>query len=350
MLDNDYYSQENHGPYTLFNLGDFKLENGGMIKDCQLAFATFGKLNLQKSNAILMTTWYSGTSKIIEQVYIGKDRAINPDKYFIIVVNQIGNGLSTSPHNTPAPDGMALFPNVQIGDDVRAQHQLATEMFGLDSFALVVGGSMGAQQTWEWAVRYPEMVKRAAAIAGTAKNTAHDFLFTKTLNEAITSDPAWENGSYKEPNAVHEGLRRHADLWSVMGYSTEMFQQELWRDIGFASPNEFCEGFTQAYFAPMDPNNLLCLAWKWQRGDVSRMTGGDLEAALGRITAKMYVMPINTDMFFPPKDCEDNQKMVANSELRVINTSWGHLGLLGMDPLYIEQVDRHLEELLTIPV
>jgi homoserine O-acetyltransferase len=100
----------------------------------------------------------------------------------------------------------------------------------------------------------------------------------------------------------------------------------------------------------MDPNNLLCLAWKWQRGDVSRITGGDLEKALGRITAKMYVMPINTDMFFPPKDCEDNQKMVENSELRVIETSWGHLGLLGMDPLYIEQIDRHLEELLAAPV
>ena len=350
MLENDYYSQENHGPYTLFNLGDFKLEDGGMIKNCQLAFTTFGKLNPQKSNAILMTTWYSGTSKIIEQVYVGKDHAINPDKYFIIVVNQIGNGLSTSPHNIPAPNGMALFPKVQIGDDVRAQHKLITEMFNLDSLALIVGGSMGAQQTWEWAVRYPEMVKRAAAIAGTAKNTSHDFLFTKTLNEAITSDPAWENGFYKKSNAVCEGLRRHADLWSVMGYSTEMFKQELWRDIGFSSPEEFCEGFTQAYFAPMDPNNLLCLAWNWQRGDVSRITGGDLEKALGRITAKMYVMPINTDMFFPPKDCEDNQKMVENSEFRVIETSWGHLGLLGMDPLYIEQIDRHLEELLAASV
>jgi homoserine O-acetyltransferase len=133
-------------------------------------------------------TWYSGTSKIIEQVYIGKGRALDPDKYLIVVVNQIGNGLSTSPHNTPALDGMANFPKVRIGDDVRAQHRLLTERFGLTSLALVVGGSMGAQQTYEWAVRYPEMVKRAAPIAGTAKNTDHDFLFTETLVEAITSD------------------------------------------------------------------------------------------------------------------------------------------------------------------
>lgn len=350
MLVNDYYSQENHGPYERYDLGDFQLESGGTLRNCQLAYTTFGQLNPNKDNAILMTTWYSGTSKIMEQVYVGQGRAIDPDKYFVIIVNQIGNGLSSSPHNTPAPFGMAAFPHVRIGDDVRAQHQLLTEKFGLDSLALVVGGSMGAQQTWEWAVRYPDMVKRAAPIAGTAKNTPHDFLFTKTLNEAITSDPAWEGGWYKEPHAVNDGLRRHADLWSVMGYSTEMFKQELWRELGFSSLEDFYVGFTQGYFLPMDPNDLLCMAWKWQRGDVSRNTGGDLEKALGRVTAKMFVMPISTDMFFPPQDCEDHQKMVANSEFRVINSPWGHLGLLGMDPTYVEQVDSHLAELLAMDV
>jgi len=349
MQKNEYYSQENHGPFSLYNLGDFELENGDIVNKCQLAYATFGELNSQKDNAILLTTWYSGTSKIMEQVYVGKEHAINPDKYFVIIVNQIGNGLSSSPHNTLPSNGIASFPKVQIGDDVRAQHALITQHFGLASLALVVGGSMGAQQTWEWAVRYPKMVKRAAPIAGTAKNTPHDFLFTKTLNEAITSDLGWKNGAYKNSNAVAEGLKRHADLWSVMGYSTEMFKKELWREIGFSSSEEFCEGFTQAYFAPMDPNNLLCLAWKWQRGDVSKNTDGDLKKALARITAKMIVMPINTDMFFPPKDCEDNQKMVANSELRIIKTDWGHLGLFGMDPSYIQQVDRHLNDLLALP-
>lgn len=350
MLDDDYYSQENHGPYELFELGDFELESGGMIRNCQLAYSTFGQLNASKDNAILMTTWYSGTSKIMEDVYVGQGRAIDPDKYFVVIVNQIGNGLSTSPHNTPAPFGMAAFPRVRIGDDVRAQHKLLTEKFCLDSLALVVGGSMGAQQTWEWAVRYPEMVKRAAPIAGTAKNTPHDFLFTKTLNEAITSDPAWEGGCYKDPHAVHQGLRRHADLWSVMGYSTEMFKQEMWRDLGFSSLEDFYVGFTQGYFLPMDPNNLLCMAWKWQRGDVSRIAGGDLETALARVTAKMFVMPIDTDMFFPSQDCEDHQKLVSNSEFRVIKSPWGHLALFGMDPKYTEQVDHHLKELLAIAV
>src|SRR5262249_40579076 len=86
--------------------------------------ATFGTLNAAKDNAILVPTWYSGTNKIIEQVFVGRGHALAPNKYFIIIVNQIGGGLSTSPHNAPPPAGMANFPRVRIGDDVRAQHKL----------------------------------------------------------------------------------------------------------------------------------------------------------------------------------------------------------------------------------
>ena len=134
MINNTYYTQEVHGPYELHDIGDLQLEEGGTIRGCKLAYATFGTLNAAKDNAILIPTWYSGTHKIIEQVYIGKGRALDPDKYFIIVVNQIGNGLSTSPHNTPAPAGMGNFPRVRIGDDVRAQHTFVTDKFGLNEF------------------------------------------------------------------------------------------------------------------------------------------------------------------------------------------------------------------------
>src|SRR5271168_5567158 len=162
VINNSYYSQDVHGPYELHDIGNLELEEGGAIRNCQLAYATFGTLDAAKDNAILIPTWCSGTNKIIEQIYIGNGRALDPDRYFIIIVNQIGNGLSTSPHNSPTPAGMGNFPHVRIGNDVRAQHKLVTEKFGLNSFALVVGGSMAAQQTYEWAVCYPDMVKRAA--------------------------------------------------------------------------------------------------------------------------------------------------------------------------------------------
>jgi len=350
MLHNPYYGQETHGPYELIDLGKFDFEEGGSLPNCKLAVATHGKLNAAKDNAILFPTWYSGTNKLLEQVYTGKGRALDLDKYFIIIVNQIGNGLSSSPHNTDRPGGMPGFPKVRIGDDVRAQHKLVTERFGLKSLALVVGGSMGAQQTYEWAVRYPDMVKRAAPIAGTAKNTEHDFLFTETLVEAITSDPGFKGGNYRSNEEVKVGMLRHAKMWAVMGWSTEFFRQGRPKALGFASMEEFINNFMMAYFAPMDPNALLTMAWKWQRGDVSRHTGGDLRAALQRIKAKTFVMPISTDMFFPPADCQAEWRLIPEAEFRPIESIDGHLALFGVDANVIAQLDRHLSDLLATKV
>jgi homoserine O-acetyltransferase/O-succinyltransferase len=350
MITNSYYGQELHGPYEVENIGNLELEEGGTIRDCKLAYAQFGTPNAERDNAILVPTWYSGTNKIIEQVFIGKGRALDPDKYFILVVNQIGSGLSSSPHNTPAPAGMANFPRVRIGDDVRAQHKLVTEKFGLRSLALVTGGSMGAQQTYEWAVRYPDMVKRAAPIAGTAKNTVHDFLFTETLVDAITSDPGFNKGFYNSPADVREGLLRHAKMWAVMGWSTHFFQENRHKALGFSSLDDFITNFMYAYFAPMDPNDLLCMAWKWQRGDVSRHTGGDLRTALARIKARTFVMPMSSDMFFPPDDCQAEWRLIPDAEFQPIKTIDGHLALFGADPNAIAQIDKHLGELLATKV
>lgn len=348
-IENSYYTADQHGHYELISIGRLDLEEGGSIPDCQLAVATFGQLNAAKDNAILVLTWYSGTHQAYQDVYIGVDHALNPDDYFIVVVNQIGDGLSTSPHNANGANAdisMSRFPHVRIGDDVVAQEQLLREHYGIEQLALVVGGSMGAQQTYEWAVRFPDKVRRAAPIAGTAKNTPHDYLFARTLVEAITTDPGFNGGEYKSNSEVAEGLARHARMWGVMGFSTEFWKQEVWRALEFNSMEEFLEGFLQPYFAVMDPNDLLTMAWKWQRGDVSRHTGGDLGAALGRIKAKMFVMPIDEDMFFPPRDCKAEQELVPGSELRVIEDIGGHLGLFGIAPTYMEQIDRHLGELL----
>ena len=350
MSNNPYYGPEGHGPYEMTDIGDLPLEDGGAIPNCKLAVATHGALNAAKDNAILVPTWYSGTSKIMEQVYIGAGRALDPAKYFIIVVNQIGSGLSTSPHNAGGAMVGPNFPKVRIGDDVRAQHRLLTENFGLKSLALVVGGSMGAQQAYEWAVRYPDFVKRAAPIAGTAKNTEHDFLFAETLNEAITTDPGFREGHYGSPADVAAGLKRQAKLWTVMGWSTDFFRANRHKALGFETVQAFVDTFMTGYFAPMDPNNLLSMAWKWQRGDVSRNADGDLAAALGRIKAKTFVMPISHDMFFPPADCEVEQRLIPGSEFRPLASIDGHLGLFGTDPQMLAQLDANLSELLATRV
>src|SRR5258708_15816808 len=127
MIDNSYYTQEVHGPYELHDIGNFELEEGGTIRNCQLAYAMFGTLNAAKDNAILIPTWYSGTNKIIEQVYIGNGRPLDPEKYCIIIVNQIGGGLSTPPHHTPPPAPSGEIPTYGILGHGLAQPQRATD-------------------------------------------------------------------------------------------------------------------------------------------------------------------------------------------------------------------------------
>lgn len=148
-----------------------------------------------------------------------------------------------------------------------------------------------------------------------------------------------------------DGLKRHADIWAVMGLSTEFYQQEKWKMFGVETAEQFTNGFLQPLFQSLDPNSLLTMGWKWQRGDVSRHTNGDLAAALGRITAKVIVMPIDEDMFFPVRDCAAEQALIPNSELKIISSICGHFGLFGADGAeYFNQIDQHLSELLASEV
>lgn len=347
MIDNPFYGPSSQGAFKLFELGNLMLESGETLRGAKLAYRTFGTLNSDKSNAILVTTWFSGTGKVMEDVYIGQGHALDPDHYFILVVDQLGSGVSSSPHNMPAPQSMGKFPRLSIGDDVRAQRRMLTELFGIERLALVVGGSMGGQQVYEWAVAYPLMVERAAPIAATARISLHQRVFVETLKEAITSDPQWNGGWYPSAQAVRNGMDRMARIVATQGWSTQFYQEERWRSVlGMSSLEDFVNGVMMAYFEPMDPNALLCEMHKWQGADVSRHAGGDLAEALGRIAARTMVMPISHDCFFPPHECEADARMVRGAQLRVIHSPEGHMGLNGFEPAYMEQVDQHLRELL----
>lgn len=349
-MENSFYSQDNHGPFELFELGDFKLENGGKIPDSKLAFTTAGKLNAAKDNAILLPHMYSGTSKHMLDVLVGEDLALDPRKYFVIMPNQLGNGLSSSPHNTPAPFDGANFPELTIGDDVRAQHKLVVEKFGVEQLALVLGWSMGAQQTYEWCVRYPAMVQRAAPIAGTAKTTPHDCLYTQVVADAITSDPVWNNGQYTEPHAVSAGLKNHAHIFALFGASTELYKQSGWSEIGLDSMDSFISEFWESWFASMDPNNLLCMLSKWRRGDVSGHDNGNLAKVLAKIEAKVSVIAFEEDMFIPVRDCKAEQELIPDSELVVLPGLWGHFTPLVPIPSNRDPLNAALAKLLAAEV
>ena len=347
MIENPFYAPAMQGDFKLHDLRDLLLESGETLRGARLAYRTFGTLNAEKSNAVLVTTWFSGTGKVMQDVYVGEGHALDPDRYFIVIVDQLGSGVSSSPQNMPAPQAMGKFPKLSIGDDVRAQYRLLTERFGIERLALVVGGSMGGQQAYEWAVAHPEMVERVAPIAATARISLHQRIFVESLKEAITSDPRWNAGWYASGLDVRDGMDRMARIVAVLGWSAEFYQEERWRSVvGMSSLDDFINGVMKAYFEPMDPNALLSQMHKWQRADVSRHSGGDLAKALARISAKTMIMPISHDQFFPPHECEADCALVPNALLRVIQSPEGHMGLNGFEPGYMQQVDQYLGELL----
>ena len=291
--------------YEVFDLGDVTLQHGATLRDAKLAYKTYGELNADKSNAIVYPTWYSGRHWDNEWL-IGDGMALDPAKYFIIVPNMLGNGLSSSPSNTPPPYDAARFPDVTFYDQVEQQHKLVTS-FGIETLPLVTGWSMGAGQTYQWAVSYPDMVQRAWPFCGSSKTSEHNIVFLEGVKSALTADAAFKDGSYAEKPA--KGLRAAARVYAGWGFSQAFYWQQEYKTMGYSSLEDFLVGFWEGFFLDRrDPNNLLTMLWTWQNGNVGATPGrgfvGDQVAALKTIKAKTIVVPALKDLYFPPEDEE----------------------------------------------
>jgi homoserine O-acetyltransferase len=333
--------------YDIFELGDVRLSTGQTLRAAKLAYKTYGTLNEDKSNAIVYPTWYSGQHQDNEWL-IGEGMALDPSKYFIIVPNMLGNGLSSSPSNTPAPHDGARFPNVTFYDQVEQQHRLVTEKFGIEKLALVTGWSMGAGQTYQWAVSYPDMVERALPFCGSSKTAEHNVVFLEAVKYAIYTDAAWQDGMYASQPV--KGLRAVGRVYAGWGLSQAFYWQQLYAKdpFDYASLDDFLVGFWEGLFLAKDANNLLAMAWTWQNGNVGNTPGfdGDQERALASIKAKTIVMPAEKDLYFPPEDEEYAVGHIPGAELRVIPGVWGHFAGGGVNTVDTAFINAALTELL----
>lgn len=334
----------------IFQLGDFTTQHGATLRGAFLVYTTYGVLNADKSNAIVYPTWYSGRHWDNEWL-IGDGMALDPSRYFIIVPNMLGNGLSSSPSNTPAPYDRARFPDITVYDQVAAQYRLVTEQFGIERLTLVTGWSMGAGQTYQWAVSYPAMVERIAPFCGSARTSLHNKVFLEGVKSALTADSVFAAGWYGDlwPTT---GLRALARVYAGWGFSQAFYWEKEYEKLGYTSLEDFLIGFWEGFFLDgRDPNNLLTMLWTWQNGDVGLTPGfgGDTEAALASITATALVMPAHKDLYFPPEDEQWAVTHMPNAELRVIPGIWGHFAGHGSNPEDTAFIDEALRELLAKP-
>lgn len=332
--------------YEIFELGDVTLQSAMTLRNAFLAYKTYGTLNTEKSNVIVYPTWYAGQHSDNEWL-IGNGMALDPQKYFIIVPNMLGNGLSSSPYNTPPPFDKARFPPVTVYDNVQLQHQLVTQKFGIEKIALVTGWSMGAQQTFQWAASYPDMVERIVPFAGTAKTWPHNVVILEGMKAALQADAAWNSGWYREPPTT--GLRAIGRVSASWGFSRAFYREEHYQDLGYNSLEDFLIGYGEGFFLKQDANNLLAMAWTWQRADINAnpMYNRDFEKALRSIKAKAIVMPSRKDLYFPPEDSEYEAKLMPNAIFRPIESIWGHSAGAGVNPADTKFIDESLKELLS---
>ncbi|MFD0365322.1 alpha/beta fold hydrolase [Nocardia sp. GCM10030253] len=331
--------------HEIFELGDFAFA-GGTVPDARLVYRTYGELADDKSNAILFPTWFAGTH-IHNEWLIGPGKALDTTRYFVIVPNLFGNGLSSSPSNTPAPYDRARFPNVTILDNVTAQHQLITEHFGITRLPLVTGASMGAAQAYQWAVSYPDMVERLAPITGSSHTSPHNKVFLDGLRYALTADAAFADGDYLEPPRL--GLRAFARVLAGWALSQAFYWERVYEKVGFATLDDFLTNLWEPIFATADANDLLAQIWTWKHADIGLTPGfdGDTEAALAAITAKTVALPALKDLYFPPEDEAWAVGHMRDAKLIVVPGIWGHLTGGGSDPEGAVFIDNALRELLT---
>lgn len=196
--------------YQTYSLGDFKLRSGVTIPDAHIAYKTFGE---PSNPAIIYPTWYSGAIADNEWL-IGEDKTLNPKKYFIVITALFGNGQSSSPTNKP---DLKPFPDVLFFDNVKAQHQLVTEKLGINHARAVLGWSMGAGQTYQWATQFPDFMDLIVPFCGSAKTSLHNQVFLEGVKSAVLAGKQVSSGGVCNGEATEGTYRTWTDEEKTVG-------------------------------------------------------------------------------------------------------------------------------------
>ena len=314
-----------------FVIANFRTESGVTLPEAHILYGTYGRLNADKSNVVLLPSHYMANFHGYEWL-IGPDRALDPDKLFLVATELFGNGRSSSPSNTPEPFHGPRFPVMTIRDNVEAVHRLLTEELKVTHLRAVVGFSMGAQQAFQWAVSYPTFASRIVATSGTAKTYPHGIVRLEGQISALTADAAFQGGDYTAPPA--KGLEAFGMVWAGWLYSQEWWRKELWRTPSVTSLDQVITRFRTRFIPGADANNLILQARTWERHDVGTTPGfgGEVEKALGSIKVPLLYMPSETDLYFPIGDARYEATFIPGVTLTPIPSLWGHTAGAASNP------------------
>src|SRR5471032_1746907 len=361
-------------PQTMQFAQPLLLQSGASLQDYTLMYETYGTLNADKSNAVLVCHALNASHHVAGEYegkpkstgwwdnMVGPGKPLDTDKFFVIGVNNMGSCFgSTGPmHINPAsgkPYG-AAFPVVTVEDWVSAQARLADQL-GITQFAAVMGGSLGGMQALAWSIMFPERLRHCVVIASTAKLSAQNIAFNDVARQAILSDPDYRGGDFYAHGVVPKnGLRVARMVGHITYLSDDDMAEKFGRDLR-AGKYQFDFGIDfeiESYlryqgdkFAEyFDANTYLLITKALDYFDPARAYGGDLTKALAGTKAKFFLASFTTDWRFSPERSQEIVQALVSNRRQVtyaeIDAPHGHDAFLLEDPRYMNMVRAYYDQ------
>jgi homoserine O-acetyltransferase len=294
------------------NIGNLTLENGDIISDSKIGYRTFGTINDDSSNVILYCSWFGGTSEAISTL-LQKYKFIDTTNYFIIAVDALGNGVSSSVSNYEFDD--SVFYNISITDMVNANYILLTQKLKIKKLYAAVGGSMGSMQVLQMAVTYPEFAEKIIAYVATPRLTSSDLLWMHTQLSLIESS--------LECGMSEREVKRLSDMFTANYARTPDYVSN---DIDLSEFPDYINSFDKEPNKVFTLQNYLTQLRAMMKHDISKLTNGSMEDAANVIKAKMFIIVSKTDLMVNPAEAINLAELTA-SKLLILDNNCGHLAV-----------------------
>ena len=314
----------------------FQLEGGEALTGVQVAYRTWGQLNAQGDNGVLICHALTGSADADDwwESLFGSGKAFNPECDFIVCSNILGScygttGPTTINPITGKPYGIS-FPEITIRDMVHLQAALL-EYLDVQSLRLVIGGSLGGMQVLEWALLYPEKVKAIAPIAVSGRHSAWCIGLSEAQRQAIYADPNWQGGNYTLDAPPNQGLAV-ARMMAMSTYRswdsfTSRFGRQYDASEQFAIAS-YLQHQGQKLVERFDANTYITLTHVMDRHDVARdrtvANLSDYESVLQSIQQPTLVVAIDSDILYPPVEQQELANLIPNAQLAWLKSTHGH--------------------------
>lgn len=295
------------------SIGDLKLQNDGVIRNCRIGYRTFGKLNSNKSNVVVFPTWAGGTTEQL-QSSIGPGRLVDSTTYFVVAIDALSNGISSSPSNSRLQPRMR-FPQFTLRDTVESQHELLTKVVKVDHVKAIVGISMGGMQVFQWLVSYPDFMDKAIPIVGSPRLAPYDLLIWQAQIEALMRDRDWKGGNYSvNPARALDFAFGELLLTTPPDYNKRKTREQVLADLEKARRDS----------KSFDANDKIRQVQAMMQLDVTREFGGSLERAAHVVKAKVFVVVSRFDHVVTPGPAIEFASLVGAKTLN-LESECGHL-------------------------